>query len=125
MMEDTTVENPLDKGCDDVRALVMTALIAARALRVNAQEEEPLEPQAGMTADEAQSEQVSNVEIAVASLETAAMRLNVAKHVYLGDSTLFAAPEAAAPADTTADTSEEEGSDEDASKESGEEEKAD
>jgi hypothetical protein len=120
MMADTTVENPLDKGCDDVRALVMTALIAARALRVNAQEEEPLAPQADMTADEAQSEQVANVEIAIKGLEDAAMRLNVTKHVYLGDSTLFTAPEAAA----STDTSEEEGSDEGASTEGGESGKA-
>jgi hypothetical protein len=88
-------QNPFDKGCDAIRTQVVDLLPAVRSLLVNAQEEAPVQPQGGMSVDEAQAEVAENVTLALRDLESAAMRLNVAKHVYLGDSTLLPAPAAA------------------------------
>lgn len=111
--------NPFDKGCDTVRLGLLNACNDVRALLVSAQEETPAKALEGFTVDENQAETAANVELALRSIEDAAMRLNVAKHVYLGDSTLILpqaslSAAAVAPAATTApedDTEETDSSD--------------
>lgn len=71
-----------------VRSQIMTALGSLRQLLVSAQEETPVNIPEGTTVDEQQAEVTANVELAIRHLEDAAMRVNVAKHTYLGDSTL-------------------------------------
>lgn len=81
--------DPFTQASDSLRLSLSQALATARALLVTAQEENVASPQGGMTSDEAQAEVAANVQLVVRSIEDAMMRTNVAKHTFVGDSTLY------------------------------------
>lgn len=92
-----------DTGCGDARNQIVVVLPIVRALIVSAQEETPAATD-GFTVDESREEIVDNLKIALRELQSAAMRLNVAKHVFLGDSTLEAPATTAATPPAPAST---------------------